>query len=67
MSEWKPIDTAPKDNIPILGYDDGIMTVVIWHGYWGLTVVGSYANDNEWTPTHWMPLPDPPMSNKGDC
>jgi len=62
---WRDIGTAPKDR-PLLGYADGVMAVVEWHewqvgkGYWNLTETGSFAEDGEWNPTHWMPLPEPP-------
>jgi hypothetical protein len=81
MTDWQPIETAPKDGTPILlfypgpDYDSGnyhsdgeavgvTMAVVrgrttangylIWEGYYS-AVDPSYA-----TPTHWMPLPEPP-------
>ena len=68
-SEWQPIETAPQDGRRIIGcyVPDGDAAVVRWkaghgdwHGYWNLDVCGSYAEDGEWWPTHWMPLPEPP-------
>src|SRR5689334_23209351 len=68
IGEWQPIKTAPRD-IAILGYADGDMATVKWaegdqyykpKGYWQLTVVGAEPEDDEWKPTHWMPLPKPP-------
>ena len=67
MAEWQLIETAPRDGTVILGYADGEMATVEWCDlgkYWSLMVEGSYAEDGEWTPTHWMPLPDPP--NEGE-
>ena len=62
---WQPIETAPKDGKPILGYDPSLLGIVIaeWHG-----VNGWYVNQGtqdglgfECMPlTHWMPLPNPP-------
>lgn len=61
--QWRPIETAPKDR-PILGYADGVQTTVAWFGaddgWWSLCEAGAFAENGEWTPTHWMPLPDPP-------
>lgn len=60
---WQPIETAPKDGIAILGYSDGAMATVRWcalGNYWELVVVGGWAEDDEWEPTHWQPLPTPP-------
>ena len=71
MAEWQDIASAPKDGTPILGASeviDGlwVQTTVRWEsggdGYWGLLVVGTYAEDGEWWPTHWMPLPEPPSN-----
>jgi hypothetical protein len=69
MSEWQPIETAPKTEDeygygpPILGWDGSYMTTVQWDPdsqEWWLIISGSYAEDCDWTPTHWMPLPSPP-------
>ena len=57
--EWQPIATAPKDGTAILGYfPSGLMKVAQWIDHqnrwagFGFGFVG--------TPTHWMPLPEPP-------
>lgn len=66
MSQWQPIETAPKNGriilvaFPILsGAAKGQMVVgeSQWcdGGYWE----GFHRPDKE-QPTHWMPLPDPP-------
>jgi hypothetical protein len=71
MAEWQDIASAPKDGAPILAAGevrDGswVQTTVRWEndgeGYWNLIVVGAYAEDGEWWPTHWMPLPEPPSN-----
>jgi hypothetical protein len=55
---WRPIETAPRDGTLILMIKDGNHMI----GYW--------LNDPpmwiEWcvgqvNPTHWMPLPPPPV------
>lgn len=61
MSEWHPIETAPKDGTPILVADKGVwMTAarfmpcdMAWIEH---TASGLRLNP----PTHWMPLPAPP-------
>ena len=67
MSEWQPIETAPKDGDDFLGYTKyGDCAVIFydepsadapthcWHKADGL----AYHKDLF---THWMPLPPPPQ------
>lgn len=77
MSDWLPIETAPKDGTQILVYskEDGVMWVsweteqVFLPGYkpekkWCVPGShqdeqgGAYTTSN---PTHWMPVPEPPI------
>ena len=75
MSEWQPIETAPKDGSAILAvvqwmWSDGTpgeaQDVVHWHqaGFWACATPMNYlqALDEGVTPTHWRPLPAPPVS-----
>ena len=73
-TDWRDIDTAPKDGTHILAYrlPLGIRftnltnppTVVHWFddpcapGFY--TSVNSIEPEHSFDPTHWMPLPDPP-------
>lgn len=68
MSEWQPIETAPKNKRFLAvdkeraQYDDG-WAVCDYNGYGGyLNVcgVGGYEIETDIRPTHWMPLPEPP-------
>lgn len=70
-SQWQPIETAPKDGTPILGFSDGVMTTVFWEnnssprrwteGGWKLCVGFHYdSDDGEWWPEYWQPLPEGP-------
>jgi hypothetical protein len=76
MTEWQPIETAPKDGTEILlfttyladeYYDETFSTVQI--GSWDFghdTVEAIWRRPAGWAcvkigePTHWMPLPEPP-------
>ncbi len=71
MPGWQPISTAPKDGTPILAFmpayyqGKGGQHVVIWMDYsdrpgWYSHIVGVHE------PTHWMPLPMPPIPDQGD-
>jgi hypothetical protein len=73
MSEWQPIETAPKDGRHILVYpgtyngvtasparwerDDGVKAP---RPYWLRLDAWSVIKSRCLTPTHWMPMPEPP-------
>jgi hypothetical protein len=62
VSEWQPIETAPRDRLlllacadwPFIRARDKPIPVKVG-GWWseGWNVFGA-----SWKPTHWMPLPD---------
>ena len=69
MSEWKPIETAPK-GVSVLLYCNKYIPI-----YCGKQRYGNYGEPQqeefEWrcdssgrfaTPTHWMPLPAAPVA-----
>jgi hypothetical protein len=72
MTEWQPIETAPKDGTAILIWpaqssftgDDTISYVVRWHDWKEAWIEASGEEYDTFYPTHWMPLPPPPK--KGD-
>lgn len=74
---WQPIETAPKDGTPFLAYlpHDRFPAVCLWQaysqdeadeigdsGYWafGEELIGDV--EGQAVVTHWMPLPEPPVS-----
>ena len=69
MSEWQKIETAPKyEEVMVWPYPTGYcMTAELGiptngkeYG-WYFTVEDSYGvNYYKCTPTHWMPIPEPP-------
>lgn len=74
MTEWKPIETAPKDETSILAAVDDRVTMISWHEnagderytgwcearYENGGVLYDLVNVLYGDPTHWMPLPSPP-------
>lgn len=63
MSQWQPIETAPKDGTPvlILAADDERFVGCWKHNAWEL--FGAYARISP--VLMWMPLPDPPTPTEG--
>ena len=55
-TQWRPIETAPKDGTHILAFHNGS----IWTVWWSDTQMWHDSNDYDYRPTHWMPLPKPP-------
>lgn len=72
MSEWRPIETAPKDGTPVLLYVKEYSSTVTIEGWWQGGLDGNWAcvwldvhgcgccSGSDPNPTHWMPLPPPP-------
>lgn len=65
-TDWRPIETAPKDGAPILCFDEeydrifvGAFTKIMETGKmeWAANI-HSFVVFN---PTHWTPLPPPPQ------
>lgn len=74
MSEWKPIETAPKDGKEVFLWGMCAMSDIDlryafdanvgWcdeNGVWQTRVPGEICH-----PTHWMPIPKPPQRSAGD-
>lgn len=62
--EWRPIEEAPKDGTELLLYADGKIAIAYWNKYMGWmspedNLEAHIAND---APTHFRPLPAPPIS-----
>ncbi len=70
---WQPIETAPKDGSEVLLYLgppwNGIEKAA-WYVHWGNWQAGGIPSDTARdelygigaaVPTHWMPLPPPPV------
>jgi len=67
---WQPIETAPKDGTEILAYygqeGRGQILILAWDENWWGPGNGDWVLNGEKdyaTPTHWMPLPAPPIED----
>ena len=70
MSDWQPIDTAPKDATSILLGGPGWVAPATWDDTLEGTVWGgtwTMASKPPSPPMHWMPLPAPPNGLAGTC
>jgi hypothetical protein len=75
MSNWQPIETAPRDIVWKGVSGSKGPTLLLFPGPYGGVVIGAwsvlpghsrspgfYCGGWGWaTPTHWMPLPGPPQ------
>lgn len=78
MTDWQPIETAPKDGTEILGWcpyhgsaGRGSTWVIRWNEEKHTKKPRPYFDASGWVwgvtdlrkhqPTHWMPLPAPPL------
>lgn len=71
MSDWQPIETAPKDGSYVFGWRVGWKTGwPIWFALNSRINKAYWKTTDEWddyemaepenAPTHWQPLPKPP-------
>jgi hypothetical protein len=71
MSDWQPIETAPRDGTEFLGYRRGVIASAhrVQREDCEMWTFGPSSAAHELypghRPTHWMPLPDPPPSGVG--
>ena len=73
MTDWQPIETAPKDGSKIILYrDSDVFALCSWGGE-EISENGAFwiwwVPEPEWiaeikNPTHWIPLPAPPKGNE---
>lgn len=73
MSEWQPIETAPRDGAWLLLAETNMDGWNLFVGYYSQNAItldvrrrerlGAWVDNVEgltWEPTYWMPLPAPP-------
>lgn len=72
MTDWRPIETAPKDGTIIFCACEGQFSLAAWDSYcarWLAKVNGEsardyYGDEVAVEPDHWMPLPEPPSNGE---
>lgn len=62
--EWQPIETAPKDEPFLVHLAYGYVTRgwFVNGKYFAADSFGPGGKSEDTRPTHWMPLPKPPVS-----
>lgn len=63
MSEWRDISTAPKDGTEVLVCLGEITCVATWNLWDGEEAWRDHYGFH-FSPTHWMPLPAPPITEQ---
>lgn len=73
MTEWQPIETAPKDGTHVLIYVPGSRRLVC-EAWWAMPYEAAPAAQCWWQTAdyrvlpehaaHWMPLPEPPALSR---
>jgi len=62
-AHWQPIDTAPKDGTWVMTYGPSLkMRFYPFVAFYDHGWVGVTDEEHEFTPTHWMPLPNAPSA-----
>ena len=65
--DWQPIETAPKDVKNIIGMNGNSIFKLYRHedcsGYFESEWL-TFDDDDEFNPTHWKPLPEPPTGEE---
>jgi hypothetical protein len=69
MSDWRPIDTAPKDGTRVLLWSNGFLVMVgAWLEHTGRVMAPTWWSNNVPIipgPTHWLPIPAIPTYEPG--
>lgn len=60
--EWQPIETAPRDQTRFLfATAEGHISIGWYMGKHGTVFAAENLGQRSEGPTHWMPLPTPPV------
>jgi len=62
LTEWKPIESAPRDGTPIWVWAPPAHGLSAMHSLCAYHPDAGFCIDELRDPTHWRPLPIPPQS-----
>lgn len=69
MSDWQPMETAPSRPLDENGFGPTILVwvedavgIAFWDDDFGRFYIETHEHHPQ--PSHWMPLPAPPLSSK---
>ena len=62
LGACQPIETAPRDGSVILGFYYERWYPIAWNDKWQLEGCCFADESIDCEPTHWMPMPAPPVS-----
>ena len=65
-NEWRPIETAPKDNAVFLAWRKHATHPLMVRYEPSYDWFANYDGEHVYDLTHWMPLPKPPAMAKGE-
>ena len=76
MSDWISVEDELPEQVytdyivwphPMATYGDSYTAEYIGDGSWLINEEDSYSTyERQYSPTHWMPLPEPPKESKND-
>ena len=69
FGKWRPIETAPKDGTQIIiavadADDEFEPGWAFWSERFNNWMIPTTARGYEMYPTHWMPMPEPPLKSR---
>lgn len=67
--DWQPISSAPKDGTRVLCWNkewEAPESGCLYGPFWAANSLAADKGGWKYQPTHWMPLPEPPLPHNKD-